>query len=150
MSMVWRDETLGATDKIVMLSLADHADDEGFCYPSIARLEKRTGLKRRTVQDALKRLRSRGYVTVYANKGRGGANLYKVSPGGAADAPVREMHPCGKRTGGVRLTASRGAADAPKPSRTIKEPSPLTPQGGRERKSRFGVSEEVLRKAGLK
>lgn len=80
MSIVCDDESLSPTDKIVMLSLADHADDEGYCYPSIARLKRRTGLAERTVQNAISRLKTDGKLHVNLNAGRGHANLYRVTP----------------------------------------------------------------------
>lgn len=76
MSMIWEDETLGPTDRLILLSLADHANDEGVCYPSIARLVKRTGLSERTVQSAIKRLRGAGRLSLVRGAGPKGANLF--------------------------------------------------------------------------
>jgi hypothetical protein len=123
MSLVWDDESLNATDKIVMLSLADHADDEGFCYPSIARLERRTGLAKRTVQNAIQRLKTSGKLAVDLNAGRGHANLYRVTPAPASYAPPQQVHPAADAPLPMHLTTHTPAADAPKPSVTIKEPS---------------------------
>jgi hypothetical protein len=108
MSLVWENETLDPYERLVMLSLADHSNDEGMCYPSIRRLCARTGMKERGVQNVVKRLTEAGYITVEMNKGRAGSNLYRVNATPATNAPQQEMHP---------------ASDAPKPLRTIKEPS---------------------------
>lgn len=123
MSLVWEDESLSATDKIVMLSLADHADDEGYCYPSISRLTRRTGLAERTVQNAVKRLKSDGKLHVNLNAGRGHSNLYRVTPTPASYAPPQQMHPAYDAPLPPHMTTQTPAADAPKPSRTINEPS---------------------------
>ena len=56
MSAVWESTTLDPFERLVLLSLADHADDEGHCYPSIARLCRRTGMKERGVQNVIRRL----------------------------------------------------------------------------------------------
>lgn len=123
MSLVWENPDLSATDKIVMLSLADHADDEGRCYPSINRLVARTGLKIRTVQTAIKRLEQGGYLIIELNAGKRGTNLYTVIPTPAVDAPPQEMHPAADApTPRTRCTPTP-ARDAPEPSVTINEPS---------------------------
>lgn len=119
MSQVWENETLSATDKIVLLSLADHADDEGICYPSISRLVKRTGLTERTVQNATQRLKQRGFLRVELNAGRRGANLYHINATPAADAPPQQMHPAADTGEPPHLTTQTPAADAPEPSRTV-------------------------------
>ena len=78
MSVVWERQDLDPYERLVMLSLADHADDDGHCYPSIARLCQRTGMKERGVQTVVKRLAARGLIVIEANAGRRGANLYTV------------------------------------------------------------------------
>lgn len=127
MSEIWESD-LPPTDRFVMLSLADHADEHGQCYPSIARLSKRTGFGERTVQNAVKRLVSGGYLVVSANAGRGGANLYSINSTPAGNAPPQEMrprtrctrippqemHPAGDAP--PQLIPNTPAGDAPKPS----------------------------------
>lgn len=123
MSAIFESEDLPPTERLIMLSLADHADDNGRCYPSIARLCRRTGLKERAVQSNIKSLVAKGYVTIIPNAGQGLANLYFIRATPAADAPPQEMHPRTKRTPTPASNAETPAADAPKPSRTIIEPS---------------------------
>lgn len=123
MSAVFEDEALGPTERLIMLALADHADDAGRCYPSIARLCKRTGLGERAIQNNLKALSAKGYVTIIPNAGQGLANLYLVTATPAADAPPHEMHPRTKCTSTPASGSKTPAPDAPKPSRTIIEPS---------------------------
>lgn len=123
MSAVFESETLGPTERLIMLALADHADDCGRCYPSIARLCQRTGLKDRAVQGNIKSLVSQGYITIVPNAGQGLANLYFVRATPAPDAPPQEMHPRTKRHKTPASNAPTPAAGAPKPSLTINEPS---------------------------
>ena len=101
MSAVFESETLGPTERLIMLSLADHADDAGRCYPSIARLRQRTGLSERAIQSNIRSLQAAGYITIIPGAGQGGSNVYIVRP--------------------------TPASDAPKPSRTIIEPSEYIP-----------------------
>lgn len=137
MSAVFESKTLGPIERLVMLSLADHCDDDGRCYPSIQRLCERTGLSERAVQSNISKLRDAGYIRVESGGGRSRSNMYFISPNPAADAPIREVNPAPETPYDVhprtRNTVSRAlnpasgalnpAADAPEPSITIKEPS---------------------------
>ena len=103
MSAVWEREDMDASERLVMLSLADHADDEGVCYPSIARLCKRTSLANRTVQMAVKRLEARGLIYVEPNAGRNGTNMFYLF----ASGPVRQVSK--ERTGGAATKRRKDA-----------------------------------------
>lgn len=124
-------------DRLVMLALADRADDNGTCYPSIQDICDRTGMGERGVQNVVKRLVSAGHLTVTWGGGRHQRNTYHLTVNPAPDA---EYHPK-PRTGNTAQDAgyveqnparhsenpaphSRNPApDAGEPSRTIKEPS---------------------------
>lgn len=131
MSGVFDSTDLAPTEKLIMLSLADHANDEGRCYPSIGRLCLRTGLKERAIQTNLKRLAEKGYLKIVPNAGQGGANLYFVSAKagtfGGEDPRTKctphEMHPAYDDIDPPHMTTQPPAGDAPKPSGSIKEPS---------------------------
>lgn len=61
----------GATQKAVMLALADHANDEGEgAYPSLTRLEIKTGLGRGKVSVTLRALKDAGYLTAVGRSRR--------------------------------------------------------------------------------
>lgn len=123
MSQVWESD-LPPTERFVMLCLADHADDMAqSCYPSVSRLCKRTGFKQRAVQNAIKSLTEKGYLTVKKNAGQGNANVYVIDATPALNAPPQEMHPRIKCTPPPHLMPITPALNAPKPSRTVKEPS---------------------------
>jgi biotin operon repressor len=109
MSAVFESESLSPTERLIMLALADHADDDGRCYPSIERLCRRTGLSERAVQTNIKRLSEGGYVKVHVGGGKGHANLYFISANPAADAPRSKCTP---------------AADAPQTPQQVRQ----TPQ----------------------
>lgn len=123
MHEVWERRDLDASERLVMLSLADHADDDGACYPSIKRLCDRTSLAERTVQGTIKKLVARGFLSVEYGGGRNGTNRFIVRGNPASDAPPHQMHPRSRCTTPPQITAKNPAADAPKPSRTIIEPS---------------------------
>jgi hypothetical protein len=130
MSAIFESETLGPTERLIMLALADHANDEGRCYPSIARLCQRTGLSERAIQANVKRLTEAGHIKLAPGGGRAQTNLYLISANPAADAPRSRCTPAAdapQTPQQVRQTPQQvrqnPAADAPEPSITIKEPS---------------------------
>lgn len=69
MSRVWKLDLL-TQDKFILLAFADHADDSGFCYPSLARVAWKCGLSKDTVRRALARLVVAGLVQI-EQKGNG-------------------------------------------------------------------------------
>ena len=63
MHWAWSQESVtSCPTKAVLLALADHADDAGFCRPSIERLSKLACLDPRTVQRQLKTLEGLGLI----------------------------------------------------------------------------------------
>lgn len=97
---VWAMRELPATEKLVAVRIADHADPNGNnAYPSVARLQADTGLSERAVQGALVRLCDRGVLSRSHLPGPKGTRRYSVnlkwSPPQdvhpAADAPPQQM-----------------------------------------------------------
>jgi len=70
------DLEIGSTEKMVLMCLCDHANEEGTCWPSVARIGRKTSKSERTVQAALKWLREAGYFTV--ERQRGPTPLYRL------------------------------------------------------------------------
>lgn len=61
--VVWSNQDLTPTDKLVLLALVNHLNDEtGACYPSWDRLATRTGLSRRTISRTIARLEDEGFI----------------------------------------------------------------------------------------
>lgn len=117
MSLVWSLD-LPDSQKIVLLALADSANDEGVCWPSMASLTKKCSKGERTVQGVIKELVSAGHMTRVERPGKG--VLYTIHPNfepkmqghtPAEVAPRRDCAPQG--------TTHTPAAAADKPSRTI-------------------------------
>lgn len=59
MSWVW-EQHLASTTKLVLLALADHADDEGTCWPRINGVAAKCGVSDRTVQRVLQKAQDNG------------------------------------------------------------------------------------------
>jgi hypothetical protein len=107
MTRVW-DLDLPDSDKIVLLALADCANDEGHCWPGIASLVRKCSKGERTVQASIKRLVDAGHLTRREVLGKG-CN-YTVHPR-SAGTPAIPAPP-------QRMTETPAAA-AGKPSVTV-------------------------------
>lgn len=105
MTAVWDREDLSSTQKLVLLSLADWANDEGLCWPSIERVAKKSSLKKRAVQLAIRSLEEMKFIRREEVIGKG--NRYWIQ------IPVQQMHPCTKDTPPVHQMHETGAPDAP-------------------------------------
>jgi hypothetical protein len=58
---VWQLE-IPSSEKLVLLALADHAKDDGFCWPGIPGLAKKCSLSERQVQRYIKSLEKKGFL----------------------------------------------------------------------------------------
>lgn len=61
-SVVWKWDAPDPLTKLVLLKLADNADDDGRCWPSLQRIERETGLCHSTVCDRLRKLEEAGVI----------------------------------------------------------------------------------------
>lgn len=118
MSLVWAIE-LPDSQKIVLLALADSANDEGHCWPSMRSLVGKCSKGERTVQGVIKELVDAGHLTRREVPGKG-CN-YTVHPRtDCAPQPSRPATNGGTPPQDLRDTPAE-AAD--KPSMNRKEPS---------------------------
>lgn len=83
---VFASTELGPYERLVMLALADRADDSGTCYPSMPDICQRTGMGERGVQNVIKRLVSDGHLAVEWGGGKHRRNTYKLHVNPARDA----------------------------------------------------------------
>ncbi|WP_244120806.1 helix-turn-helix domain-containing protein [Burkholderia gladioli] len=86
---------MSIAQKAVLISLADNANDQGVCWPSIPTIAKRVCASERAVQNAIKWLEEAKIVT--ANRTNGRHTSYTLTP--AAYLPQQEIHPRSKCTG---------------------------------------------------
>ena len=91
------------TEKSVLISLADNANDSGFCWPSIATICDRTCLGKSTVIRAIASLESRGLLRANRDNGRHTTYTITVAKDGQ---PVSERDRCQSGTG-VTVTPNR-------------------------------------------
>lgn len=70
--------TKASTVKLVLLALADHADEGGKgAYPSLTRVEGKTGLNRRTIINALDALKHNGIISL-VGRSKHNTNNYTI------------------------------------------------------------------------
>ncbi|WP_338918976.1 helix-turn-helix domain-containing protein [Pseudomonas fluorescens] len=69
---------MSPAQKSVLISLADNANDDGACWPSVARIAERTCLSERAVRNALRWLEEAKVLTAHMRAGR--STWYTVSP----------------------------------------------------------------------
>jgi hypothetical protein len=82
MTRVWADSKQSEGSLLVLLSMADHADDGGVCFPSQERLADRARLSVRQVRRVIDRLVMEGELKVLREGvGRGKRTVYKVLTG---------------------------------------------------------------------
>lgn len=117
MTACWPLQGMSPAQKAVLISLADNANDDGVCWPSVARICERTCLSERAVRNALRWLEEVKLLTSHQRHGR--STWYTVTP--AAYAPGISCPP---------------APDAPHPGTSCPPPRqemPLTPAPGAPR-----------------
>lgn len=155
MSQCWPIQGLSATQKSVLISLADNANDEGVCWPSIASIAERTCLSERAVRNSLRALEDLGLLVSHQRMGR--STWYTVVPDGfdpgtscppAPDAPRHDVPPTPAADAahpGTTCPPPRHQVP-PEPSRnrkgTINEPSvDAAPRSEARSLSRFGLTD---------
>lgn len=122
-SACWKITGITPTQKIVLISLADQANDDGVCWPSMRLMTARTCLSERAVQAAVASLINLGLLERHERPGR--SSYFTVTPAGyappqdvhpAAGAPITFNEPPEEPQGSLQLapTAPQGGAPGPK------------------------------------
>lgn len=88
MNYVWDNSSQTGSALLMLIAIADHANDDGVCWPSIARLAKRARVSQRQAQYIVKKLEESGELEVRRGQGRGNTSLYIVK--GAADCTIND------------------------------------------------------------
>lgn len=79
LSHVWESKTGGPAEKLVAAILADHANDDWECFPSVARIAKRADMSERGVRKCLRRLEESGFISTIQNDAQRGCNRYRIN-----------------------------------------------------------------------
>jgi DNA-binding transcriptional MocR family regulator len=119
------------TAKAVLMSLADNANDHGYCWPSLTTISARTCYSRSTVIEAIHWLEAAGLVR--ADRSNRMKTTYVVSPRNYSAPPAKQS---GSRT-------SPGAELVREPDELVREPDtnrqePSLPKSKKARESANG------------
>lgn len=78
MSQCWPLQGLSVTQKAVLISLADQANDDGVCWPAVATIAARCCMSARAVRTAMDHLEAVGLLT--RDRRFNSSTVYKVTP----------------------------------------------------------------------
>jgi hypothetical protein len=130
MSEVWDDKTINSrAELLVMLTLADHARDDGICWPSIDTIASKARATSRGIYKIISRLERLGKISIDSGAGEHSTNVYRVYPTPERRSPLnpdantplngldqkknQPVHPIRKELSGT----------------VIREEPPIVPQG---------------------
>lgn len=132
-SRVWDYSTQKGNDLLMLLAIADFADDDGNAYPSVQTLATKCRMLQRNANKILANLRESGELEIRQNEGPHGTNRYRV---------VLDALTLSKRTGAVQTDTLSKRTVTPvhldpkplskrtdEPSLTVKEPSTRADDG---------------------
>lgn len=107
MSQCWPLQGLSVTQKAVLISLADQANDDGVCWPAVGTIAARCCMSARAVRTAMDHLEAVGLLT--RDRRFNSSTVYKVTPANfdKAAAPSK----AGRKSG--KAGTAPGAGDAP-------------------------------------
>jgi hypothetical protein len=78
MTKLWENGPQNKTQLLVLLALADFANDEGHCWPSMATIAKKARLTDRGARKVVRQLEADGWLEVRTGSGRHRCNVYTV------------------------------------------------------------------------
>ncbi len=79
MVSVWKHSKSRLSDRLVLLALADHADDSGKCWPGVESLSIKANLSERQCQRCLRNLEVAGEIKTDPQGGPHGTNLFRIT-----------------------------------------------------------------------
>ena len=120
MAQVWEDTRVETqAELLVLLALADHARDDGLCWPSMRTIAKKARIEERSTQRIVRRLIEKGLIEVVSKggciEGHNTPNHYRVMVGESKGSPGPTLsHPgmtVSQGEGGDRRSPRGDAAD---------------------------------------
>lgn len=128
---VWEWSQSEGTDRLVMLALSDFCDDDGVCYPGVARIAKKCRISERSVQRAFQSLTKLGELAIEQKAGI-------HTNGGATNRFILTLNGGVRLTGGVRggdIHGTKVVTNGVKGGDTAMSPDPsvepsVKPSGG--------------------
>jgi hypothetical protein len=88
MTYIWDSGPENQSERFVLLALADFANDEGICWPSIPTVANRTCLHARSVRRIIRRLEAAGWISIEPRDS--GSYIFRIATEKADDLPAPE------------------------------------------------------------
>lgn len=124
MATVWADSEHSGGKLLLLLALADHANDQGVCWPSLETLAQKSRMSERHVRRLLRELEESGELRTEVGGNTDGQNrssVYRIVPLNRADKMSGEAPGGDISSGGADADVREGGTPmSPEPS---KEPS---------------------------
>lgn len=132
MAQVFQLPCLTPAEKLTLLALADHADDDGVCWPSIARIAPKCCQSQRNVRRMIRSLEQLEQLETTTSIGRPSryritpkpSVLRAVRPGGSAAKLSGVENGNGARTPDIAVSGDPGHGCPPNHHRTIRREEP--------------------------
>ena len=117
MTAVWASSQAKGRALLLMLALADYADEKGMSYPSVSTLAKKSRMSERSVQVMLRILVDMGELAVELGGGAHRSSHYRIlAQKGAGSAPVQGLRGAEIDQKGAEIGRKRVQTSAPDPS----------------------------------
>jgi hypothetical protein len=128
---VWKHSKQKSGALIVLLAIADYANDEGNAWPSVSTLARKVRMSKRNVQRWLSTLQRDGELRVLRNQGRCSVNIYKIClpPGKAEKGDARATNDTGDAKPVTSISSTNEADVTQSVNETSKERTPIVPKG---------------------
>jgi hypothetical protein len=115
MTEVWEHSQADGTALVLLLKLADFANDAGWCWPGIDRLALACRRSRRQTQRMLAELVELGELEVETNRGSNHTNRYRIAVTPKPSLTFHAEHKDDKNDTGDNSDASSSAPDSSSP-----------------------------------
>lgn len=140
MNAIWSDGPQDHTSLLVLLAMADIADDDGKLWPSVARVAEKSRMSERNARRIIRLLEADGWLETTVNRGRNNTSFYRIKTDKITGQDNRTNCPPGQMEPENRTNRviKPDIAVSPEPSRNHQEPSK---KGAREV---FAILGEVL------
>lgn len=79
MAKVWESSQHAGSDLLMLLAIADFADDDGNAYPAVSTLAAKCRMKPRNCRYLLRTLEESGELSIEMGTGPHGANFYRIN-----------------------------------------------------------------------
>lgn len=123
MAAIWRHSIHGGSELLMLLAIADFADDDGHAYPAVSTLASKCRMTPRNANLLLAKLRDSGELAIRVGAGPRGCNAFQVKVGAASVA----LATAGRAAPEADFTPEAGFT--PEASFTLKAAS-ATPEAG--------------------